>query len=473
MSLIYDYLKIIGQNGLKEGPDIEIPSTLKRRYADRFKTPSPLLLLSTCLIGALVIFLVTRIFITEKEMQVAVVTGPGSQARLQQQKSAPAAPEAGSGSKTETLGVLEEVGLQKIIVVPEKYKPEVVDATVRGKIVESPAIGQGVQPEEPALRETGKPLIVDATGRGKTGKSPAIEQGVQPERPALREADKPEVVDATGRGKIVKSPAIGQGAQRQKPRQIPVLRRTKRKIVFSRTVPVYPAPEKAVEKAPADLSEQAGEGAGAELSSPSGTGPAVVEKSGKFYQAGLQAQYKGDGRLAEIYYNRALEEMEHHMDAMINLSALYVQQGRYAEAKKILAEILAIEPKNSKALVNMGMVSLYQDKESQAEALFEAALAANPLEENALVNLAYLAEKKGDYLATEDFYKQLLQISPDNLEVLLAYGHLLEGQGRFSEAIARYAETLALDQVKKDRRLYNRIADRIRLLNGAEKNTQP
>jgi Tfp pilus assembly protein PilF len=209
------------------------------------------------------------------------------------------------------------------------------------------------------------------------------------------------------------------------------------------------------------------------LYSSSQAASAAQEKSKKFYQAGLQAQYKGDGRIAEIYYNKALEEVEHHMNAMINLSALYVQQERYAEAEDILAEILEIEPANSKGLVNMGVVNLYLGKESQAAAQFEAALAANPLEENALVNLAYLAEKNRDYMATEMYYRQLLQISPDNLEVLLAYGHLLEEQGRYPEALALYADILELGTLKKDQRLYNRISDRMRLLAGVVKNSQP
>jgi Tfp pilus assembly protein PilF len=262
---------------------------------------------------------------------------------------------------------------------------------------------------------------------------------------------------------------------RQKSVQLPVLKSTKRKIAFPQNIPVYHESQEVTEDITPDLSGSTAESsaADAKFHAAAGEGPAVEEKSGKFYQAGLQAQYKGDGRIAEIYYKKALEELPHHMDAMINLSALYVQQGRYAEAERILAEIIAIEPANSKALVNMGMVSLYQDNEALAATQFEAALAANPREENALVNLAYLAEKNRDYPATEGYYRQLMQIAPENLEVLLAYGHLLEEQRRYSEAMALYADSLALGPVKKDRQLYNKISDRIRLLAGALKNSQP
>ena len=265
------------------------------------------------------------------------------------------------------------------------------------------------------------------------------------------------------------------GTMPKNPVQPLELKSENRKITFPENFPVYTEPEEVAENIAVRSSGPTGKNstAGSRLYASSQAGSAAREKSRKFYQAGLQAQYKGDTHTAEIFYNKALEEVEHHMDAMINLSALYVQQERYDEAEEILAEILEIEPTNSKGLVNMGVVNLYRDNESRAAAQFEAALAANPLEENALVNLAYLAEKNSDYVSTEAYYRQLLQISPGNLEILLAYGHLLEGLGRYPEALALYADTLELGTLKKDKRLYSRILDRMRLLSEIVKNSQP
>ena len=456
MSLIYDYLKIAGESGSGIYPDVEIPSTLKRRYTNRLNTQSLILLLfGSCLFGILFIYLVNKVT-TGRDVQVATVSEPvtsapdadtipapepAAQFRLVQPEPAPFSPEAEGKASPEPSAAADWVDPQEIYVVPERQLPKIVDATVSIPIVERPAIEQDILPQKPVLRQTEKPLIVDTTSNRQIVKSPVVKQDVQPKKPV----------------------------------QPLELKRTKRKRVFARNVPVSPAPEKAAEDVAADFPGSSGEGAaeGTEISPSSGEAPAALEKSGKFYQAGLQSQHKGDGRIAELYYNKALEEMPKHMDAMINLSALYVQQGRYAEAEKILSEILAIEPTNSKALVNMGVVSLYQDNESGAAARFEAALAANPREENALVNLAYLAQKKRDYLATEGYYRQLLQISPDNLEVLLAYAHLLEEQRRYREAIALYADTLGLDPVKKNRQLYSDISNRIRLLTGVVKNSLP
>jgi len=183
-------------------------------------------------------------------------------------------------------------------------------------------------------------------------------------------------------------------------------------------------------------------------------------KSGKYYQAGLQAQQGGDLRIAEVFYQKALADSPGHMNSMINLSAIYVQQERFREAEAILWDILGVDRSNSKALVNFGVINLYQGKNSKAEEYFLEALQANPREENGLVNLAYLAEQKKDYAAAEIYYNQLLQISPENLEVLLAYGYMLEQQYRYPEAMAVYQDSLELDAVRNNRELFAKVLER-------------
>ncbi len=468
MSLIYDYLKIAGETGSEMFSDVEIPSSLKRRYSNRLNTQSLiLLLLGSCLIGVLFIFLVNRILTTGRDAQVAIVSEPETKTQMHQAEPVTSPPEADTMPAPEPAAPFRLVQPE---LVPPSPEAESLPAP------EPPAATDWVDPQEIYIvPERQLPKIVDTRVNRQAVEIPVIEQQVLPKKPVSQETKEPLVVDTTINRQIVNIPAVKQDVLPKKPVQPLELKRTKRKIVFPQNVPVSPAPEKAAEDVTADISGSPGENVtlGTDLSPSSGKTPAAFEKSGKFYQAGLQAQHKGDGRIAELYYNKALEEVPKHMDAMINLSALYVQQGRYAEAEKILAEIFAIEPTNSKALVNLGVVSLYQGNESQAAEQFEAALAVNPREENALVNLAYLAEKKRDYLATEGYYRQLLQISPANLEVLLAYAHLLEQQRRFREAIALYTDSLVLDPVKKDRQLYRDISDRIKLLAGAVKNSQP
>jgi Tfp pilus assembly protein PilF len=187
---------------------------------------------------------------------------------------------------------------------------------------------------------------------------------------------------------------------------------------------------------------------------------ATPAKSQKYYQAGLQAQQGGDLRIAEIFYQKALADSPDHLNSMINLSAIYVQQERFREAEEILWVILGVDKSNSKALVNLGVINLYQGRNVKAEGYFLKALQANPREENGLVNLAYLAEQKKDYAAAEMYYKQILQITPANLEVLLAYAYMLEQQYRYPEALVVYKDSLDLDAMRNNKELFARVLER-------------
>jgi tetratricopeptide (TPR) repeat protein len=408
MSLIYDYLKIHGKGDSESDSDVEIPPSLKRKDTNRLKSQSLLLIIGSCLIGVLLIFLALKMFSPSQQVEITADVRP---------------------------------------VVP------VQEQEVQPETIPAPQEFEAIQEVEMKAPE------------------PVITQAIQvfPEKP------KPATVDAETGISIAESSSEPSGAIRKKYVQPLELENKSRKITFPENAPVYTEPQEVSEDIAAvspGLNERSSAAAPEFYSTPQ-FDSAAREKSKKFYQAGLQAQYKGDGRIAEIYYKKALEVLSDHMDAMINLSALYVQQERYHEAEDVLAKILAIEPTNSKALVNLGVISIYKDNEATAATQFEAALAANPLEENALVNLAYLAEKNRDYAATENYYRQLLEISQENLEVLLAYGHLLEEQRRYTEAMALYGDTLELDTVKKDKGLYNKISNRMRLLAGVIKKSQP
>ena len=410
MSLIYDYLKIHGESGSDKDSDVEIPPTLKRRDTNRFNTQALPLILGSCLIGALFIFLIIKIITPDQSVQVASESGqvPVAQTRQMPATSLSPTPET-------ELALLQEKTVSDVAAISQDSEQESAGAEARIQV----------------FPETGKPVMVDAVESADFSNSYAEQSGPV-------------------RKKIIPPLELASRA---------------RKITFPENGPLYSEPE-----TPAETSATAA--ARSTQKSVSMPNIAARNQGRRFYQAGLQSQRSGDQRIAEIYYKKALEEMGRHMNSMINLSALYVQQERYAEAEEILTEILTLDPENSKALVNMGVVRLYDDNESQAEKYFQAALVANPIEENALVNLAYLAEKRRDFVSTERYYRHLLQISPYNLEVLLAYGHLLEEEERYPEAMALYKDILELGSVKKDQQLYYKITQRQRQLAAVVNNSQ-
>ena len=441
MSLIYDYLKIQG----KIDSAVNIPPALKKTESKwrirsdsyRFNSRTVLIILGSCLVGGLFLLLAVKIFTFEESVQVVAdsVSIPTMQTR-----PAP-------------VSLIKE---EKVVVQQQE------------ETVPVPAAGSQTPEQAGVLSESAIQVFPEAESTA-TGEAEAIQQQA----------------NFTAEQSV---------AVRKEIPQMLELDRSVLKIKFPEEIPIYTEVAKPADKVTQDFAfhdDVAVPGAYqprdsqdnmVDVSSSATRKSSIVDnrfylpikpdstalhRSKKFYQAGLQAQQSGDQRDAEIYYNKTLEELPLHLEAMVNLSALYVQQQRYAEAEIILADILRIDHGNSKALVNMGVINLYRYNDPLAEELFLAALDGNPLEENALVNLAYLAEKRQDFVTMERYYRQLLQISPDNVEVLLSYGHLLEVEKRYSEAVALYGDCLKLDILKRDQQLYEKIAQRIRLLAGA------
>ncbi|CAN2042278.1 hypothetical protein GMMP15_740029 [Candidatus Magnetomoraceae bacterium gMMP-15] len=183
-----------------------------------------------------------------------------------------------------------------------------------------------------------------------------------------------------------------------------------------------------------------------------------------YYQTALLAQNEKHYRKAEKFYLRVLEKKTDHIDALTNLSAVYIHQKRFPDAEQILAKIYKINPVNIRALVNSGIIDIYFKRYEKAKNHFQEALIINPYDESALINLAYLAQIENNAELTEKYYKQLLEVSPDNYEVLLNYASLMEKNSRFDEAIALYQRSLKHDSVKINEQLFKQINTRIKIL---------
>ncbi len=183
-----------------------------------------------------------------------------------------------------------------------------------------------------------------------------------------------------------------------------------------------------------------------------------------FFQLGLQAQLGGDLPKAEQYYRQVLDNSPDHIDTLINLSAIYIQEDRLPDARELLDTVLALDPGNAKALVNQGLIAMHGHQNDQARAAFEEALRKNPSEKTALTNLAYMAQQANDIVTADHYYKKLIKIDPDDTRILLAYANLLEQHERFDEAIALYRQSLKVYKQQDDMDFSNRIKNRIGLL---------
>jgi len=187
-------------------------------------------------------------------------------------------------------------------------------------------------------------------------------------------------------------------------------------------------------------------------------------QSAYFYQIALQAQHDNNYGRAERYYQKVLTKKPNHINCLVNLSAIYIQEQRLNEAQSLLDHVLSLAPDNSKALVNAGMIALQNNKRERARKFFLRALQRNPVEKTALLNLSFIAQQKENYDAAEEYLKKLIRISPDNTKILLAYAGVEEKKKQYTKAVRLYQQSLKTLNMQQDIEQYTQIKQRIQVL---------
>lgn len=194
--------------------------------------------------------------------------------------------------------------------------------------------------------------------------------------------------------------------------------------------------------------------------------PQSEEAAQNYYQLGLLALQRGDLVAAERYFQDILKIKSTDIDALLNISNVYVRQNRFDEAVIMLERIRQLDPRNVKALDNMGFVAIQRQNPDEAKRFFNEALKINPLDEIALGNLAYLAQTENNSSEAIQHYKKIVSIDPENVDALINYAHLMSQEKSIDHAVRLYRQCLELESVQNNRDLTNKIKHRINLLRG-------
>jgi len=164
----------------------------------------------------------------------------------------------------------------------------------------------------------------------------------------------------------------------------------------------------------------------------------------------LAEAYRRKDRLddAESHLLTALEIRPDFQQARLNLSALYVQMGRYQEAIELTDQLLddPTFPVPWKALTNRGWAQYELGQSQEARESFEEALEYNEKHWRSFLALGILDEEAGDRIEALERFEQVIALEPGPLaeaEANYRIGEIYVSLGNRERAVQYLTEATA------------------------------
>ena len=149
---------------------------------------------------------------------------------------------------------------------------------------------------------------------------------------------------------------------------------------------------------------------------------------------GIQRHQAGDARGAARFYERVLQGVPNHPQALGLLGTARLQQGQVAEAVPVLRQAVALEPGNVETQYHLGMaLHLLGDLEGACETL-QRSVSINPDFVPAHSHLGEVLLERGYVGNAVTSFKHAVRLQPDNLDVRARLGVALHGHGQMAEA---------------------------------------
>lgn len=132
---------------------------------------------------------------------------------------------------------------------------------------------------------------------------------------------------------------------------------------------------------------------------------------------------RGHTDRAIVSYERALEVMPEHPDALSDLGLASGSLRRFEQAIEFYRRSLTAAPFQTQVLVNLGVALEHLGRGEEAIAAYQLAVARNPGEALAHFNLGNVHFVRGEYREAVDFYRNAVRHNPR-----LVNGHLMLAQ---------------------------------------------
>ncbi len=147
---------------------------------------------------------------------------------------------------------------------------------------------------------------------------------------------------------------------------------------------------------------------------------------------------------AERHFRRALELQPYSDGVATSLGALFIQQGRTADAEAIFEEALRINPKNSQALSGLATVHLARNEKQKAFDRFESSLRVNLKQPQSIFQLVKLAYELKRFSPAEGILREYIEAAPFNANLLYSLAGIQYHLGLNADALRTSEQILSI-----------------------------
>jgi tetratricopeptide (TPR) repeat protein len=128
----------------------------------------------------------------------------------------------------------------------------------------------------------------------------------------------------------------------------------------------------------------------------------------------------GDYESSIKFFNKALEIKPDYLNAMQNITLLYVRTGRFSEALKSADELLFQHKESGDFLQTKGFVLLTSGRFDEAISILKTALDINQNNKKASLYMGVALSLKGEYKKADTFLNNACLLSPEDIFVYFA-----------------------------------------------------
>ncbi|RMH09360.1 MAG: tetratricopeptide repeat protein [Nitrospirae bacterium] len=162
-------------------------------------------------------------------------------------------------------------------------------------------------------------------------------------------------------------------------------------------------------------------------------------------EEGIRLHRAGRLTQAEALYQRVLEVMPAHPEALHLLGVAAYQQGRADQARMLIARAIHSNPRQAVYHFNHGLACQQLKDLEAAAASYDTAIKLNPAYVEALTNRGNLYREQGQLSQAVDMYRRAVHLKPDYAEGYNNLGVAFKEQRQFTDAVEAYRQALALN----------------------------